>query len=204
MTQPSTLSVSTPVAGTSRPRSGRRRAAVFAFALAAALSACHIADEWHYAVGTAGLTMLHVAAASANGEFLVAGDYNGPALQLFSAAHPDQPMFRVTLPAPWNPVAGSAWRTGAAVDPAGRDAHSEAFLVLHSNGYAIPWVQYRGALVPARQAAWTPPPPTDASILQRTYIDVAQAPDGAVYVAANETVAGNLKVGRVYRYATKT
>ena len=177
-------------------RSGR--VVVVGLSMAALLVACQITGAWHY-VNDADL-LSHPAprhsAVTRNHEFILSQQLIDNSLELFgtNGAHVDT----VPLGGMWRSMANATYR-GPKIEVDGREVDREAFLVLHANGWIIPWYHSRGQLTTAPFPHWVKMPPRDRDLDSRSFLDIDQHADGTIYVLGSARPQGAGSHGRLWQ-----
>ena len=166
--------------------------------LVSLLSACEITNVWHFVNDPDLLshpTPRH-SAVSRNHEFLLAQQGLTDSLELFGTQgiHLDS----VALPEEWRSVANATYR-GPPIEVNGRDVGAEAFLVLHRNGWVIPWYPRRGQLMTAPLDYWIKLPAEKHGVLSRAMRDIDQHEDGTIYVLTTVAHEVQWSHGRLFQ-----
>ena len=162
------------------------------------LVACEITGVWHYVNDPDILShpVPRHSAVSQNHEFILAQQGLTDSLELFGThgAHVDS----VPLAEAWRAVANTTYR-GPGIEVDGRLVDREAFLVLHQNGWIIPWYHTRGQLMTAPFHHWVKLPPAEHGVLSRGVQDIDQHEDGTIYVLTTVSHAGPWIHGRLFQ-----
>lgn len=181
-----------------RTHSAKLRLSILALAVSASAGCeLELVDEYLPSAEENIYPAARVAAVSDNHEFLFIASAIAGDLRLVGTNGVERDTF--PLVPVWRPVAAATYYGPDFLD-SGINQANEAGLVLHQNGSILPWFHHGGQLdyhwagrvvVPASPSGGT-----------RSFVDVDQSKDGAIFVLTEENPAAGPPQSRLWRRAT--